>query len=62
MSLFECLKPKFTKEKKVKIKTKDLTRVIVTDGKFLVNAGTPTDNEIDAEPSVDEEISDNPNY
>lgn len=32
--LFEYLKPKFTKEKKVKVKTKELTRVLVTDGKF----------------------------
>jgi hypothetical protein len=31
---FESVKPKFTKEKKVRIKTKDLTRVIVTNGKF----------------------------
>lgn len=34
LELFEYLKPKFTKEKKIKIKTKELTRVLVTDGKF----------------------------
>jgi len=33
-ALFESLKSKFTKEKKIKIKTKDLTRVIVTTGNF----------------------------
>lgn len=33
-SLFECLKAKFTKEKKIRIKTKDLTRVLITNGKF----------------------------
>lgn len=38
IELFESLKPKFTKDKKVKIKTKDLIRVIITDGKF---AGSP---------------------
>jgi hypothetical protein len=38
VELFESLKPKFAKAKKVKIKTKDLTRVVVTDGKF---AGSP---------------------
>lgn len=32
--LFESLKTKWTKEKKVKIKTKELTRVIITNGKF----------------------------
>lgn len=30
--LFEYLKPKFLKEKKVRIKTKELTRVLVTNG------------------------------
>ena len=35
-SLFEGLKSKFTKEKKVKIKTKELTRVIIVDGKLLL--------------------------
>ncbi len=34
VNLFESLKPKFLKEKKLRIKTKELTRVIVTDGKF----------------------------
>lgn len=34
LGLFESLKAKWTKEKKVRIKTKDLTRVIVTNGKF----------------------------
>lgn len=38
VELFESLKSKFTKAKKVKIKTKDLTRVVLTDGKF---AGSP---------------------
>lgn len=33
VSLFEGLKGKFTKEKKVRIKTKELTRVIITNGK-----------------------------
>jgi len=33
-SAFEYLKPKFLKEKKVKIKTKDLTRVLITNGKL----------------------------
>lgn len=33
-SLFEHLKSKFTKEKKVRIKTKELTRVIITEGKL----------------------------
>jgi hypothetical protein len=33
-SLFEHLKSKFTKEKQVRIKTKELTRVIVTEGKL----------------------------
>lgn len=32
-SVFEYLKPKFLKEKKVKIKTKELTRVLITNGK-----------------------------
>ena len=31
-SLFEHIKPKFTKEHKVRVKTKELTRVIVTNG------------------------------
>jgi len=35
VSLFEHLKSKFTKEKKVKIKTKELTSVIITNGKLL---------------------------
>lgn len=34
-SLFEHLKSKFAKEKNVRIKTKELTRVIVTEGKFV---------------------------
>jgi hypothetical protein len=34
VSLFESLKPKFTKEKGLRIKTKELTRVIVTNGKL----------------------------
>jgi 5,10-methenyltetrahydromethanopterin hydrogenase len=34
-SLFEHLKSKFTKEKKVRIKTKELTRVLVTNGKLI---------------------------
>jgi hypothetical protein len=34
VDLFEGLKAKFTKEKKVRIKTKELTRVLITDGKF----------------------------
>lgn len=33
-SLFEYLKPKFLKEKKLKVKTKELTRVLVTNGRF----------------------------
>jgi hypothetical protein len=33
--LFEGLKSKFVKEKKLRIKTKELTRVIVTNGKFV---------------------------
>lgn len=44
VELFESLKPKFTKAKKVKIKTKDLTRVILTDGKF---AGSPVPKQDD---------------
>ena len=32
VSLFEHLKSKFTKEKNLRIKTKELTRVLVTDG------------------------------
>lgn len=35
VGMFESLKPKFTKENHIKIKTKDLTRVIVSSGKFL---------------------------
>jgi hypothetical protein len=34
-SLFEHLKAKFTKEKKVRVKTKELTRVLVTNGKLI---------------------------
>jgi hypothetical protein len=34
LSLFEHLKPKFAKEKKVRVKTKELTRVIITNGQF----------------------------
>jgi hypothetical protein len=34
VGLFESLKSKFTKEKKVRIKTSELTRVIITDGKL----------------------------
>jgi hypothetical protein len=34
ISLFESLKTKWTKEKKLKIKTKELTRVLITNGKF----------------------------
>jgi hypothetical protein len=34
-SLFGHLKPKFTKEKKVRIKTKELTRVLITNGKLV---------------------------
>lgn len=33
-NLFEYLKPKFLKEKKVRIKTKDLTRVLITNGRL----------------------------
>lgn len=33
-SLFEYLKPKFLKEKKVRVKTKELTRVLITNGRF----------------------------
>jgi len=33
-SMFEYLKPKWSKSKNIKIKTKDLTRVIISDGKF----------------------------
>lgn len=43
VELFESLKPKFTKSKKVKIKTKDLTRVIITDGKFIGNPAPKQD-------------------
>lgn len=31
---FEYLKPKFLKEKKIRIKTKDLSRVLITNGKL----------------------------
>lgn len=34
VSLFEHIKSKFTKEKNVRIKTKELTRVIITDGRM----------------------------
>ena len=34
VDLFDGLKSKWTKGKNIKIKTKDLTRVIVSDGKF----------------------------
>lgn len=34
-SLFEHIKAKFTKEKKVRVKTKELTRCIVTNGKLV---------------------------
>lgn len=34
VELFEGLKAKFTKEKKIRIKTKELTRVLITNGKF----------------------------
>jgi len=34
ISAFEYLKPKWLKEKNVKIKTKDLTRVIISNGKL----------------------------
>ena len=33
-NLFEYLKPKFLKEKKIRIKTKELTRVLVTNGRI----------------------------
>ncbi len=33
--LFEGLKSKFCKDKKVRVKTKELTRVLVTNGKFV---------------------------
>jgi hypothetical protein len=33
-SAFEYLKPKFLKEKKLRIKTKELTRVLVTNGQL----------------------------
>jgi len=33
-SAFEYLKPKFLKEKKVRIKTKELTRVLITNGQL----------------------------
>jgi hypothetical protein len=44
VELFESLKSKFAKQKKLRIKTKDLTRVIVTDGKFS-NGTIQTDKE-----------------
>lgn len=34
VDLFESLKPKFLKAKQLKIKTKELSRVIVTNGEF----------------------------
>lgn len=34
VELFESLKAKFVKEKKLRVKTKELTRVLLTDGKF----------------------------
>jgi len=34
VELFESLKAKFAKEKKLRVKTKELTRVLLTDGKF----------------------------
>ena len=34
MDLFDGLKSKFTKSRNIKIKTKDLTRCIISDGKF----------------------------
>ena len=34
VELFEGLKAKFVKEKKIRIKTKELTRVLITNGKF----------------------------
>ena len=34
VELFEGLKPKFAKEKKLRVKTKELTRVLITDGTF----------------------------
>lgn len=34
ISLFEYLKPKWSKPKNIRIKTKDLTRVIIADGKL----------------------------
>jgi hypothetical protein len=33
--LFECLKSKWLKEKNIKVKTKNITRVIITDGKMI---------------------------
>ena len=35
VALFESLKPKFAKEKKVRVKTKELVRVLLTDGEFV---------------------------
>jgi len=34
VELFESLKAKFAKEKKLRVKTKELTRVLLPDGKF----------------------------
>lgn len=34
VSLFEHIKSKFTKEKNVRVKTKELARVLITDGKI----------------------------
>lgn len=34
-SLFEHIKSKFTKEKNVRVKTKELTRTIITNGKLV---------------------------
>jgi hypothetical protein len=35
VGLFESLKSKFAKEKNIRVKTKDLTRVLITDGKMI---------------------------
>ena len=35
VALFESLKPKVAKEKKVRVKTKELVRVLLTDGEFV---------------------------
>jgi NAD-dependent SIR2 family protein deacetylase len=56
VELFEGLKSKFTKEKNLKIKTKDLTRVLITSGKFMVNTPEiPIDKDVDT--GVDVEMS-----